>query len=789
MAALEFLNRSASLAEVGRFVTAAAGPKVLCITGPVGCGKSELLRQASARWHRRPFISVDRGELGDGSPPAPVWMLLAEAIDRQAVAQGFPPRRTLSSERKRKAIAAAETAIAVAARAFRPLAVLKELAERTRDLSEATAIQDPDKVFVRHAVGSVPCALHVDHADRCAEEDWRFLSTLLSTTGCNLLIEGPPGFEVPIALSGDGAHRIRLAALEDAFVSVLFDRLPAGLGDALRPAFEASGNLKPYADVARRADLMPVRRQGSAIAVGDSLRRFSAKAVSALTPDDLTVLVALSAHLGETVTMGMLRRFLAFSGKSPALTTDVVASLRRLVEEVVLVATSDGYEVPGTVLEVVLGDARLRNARLLQLQRWRDFYLKPENCGLPLADRRRCLQILRHCVALQDVVGISVTLEAVGTASAGADVRTDMATFTKWLAFRFDLKAEPVVADACARYLYGAGWFEDARNVLTAAGEPSDRRTRYFMAELYCTAGPLDRGLRMVEHERVLLGETIDPDAELCLELVDLHGLRNANRYGDARRQFKTAMNVQRYKTCRAYAVLLRSADFCLMLDGDLDECCLLLEEAAHLSWDRGDMQEAASTYVALCQQHGYHNLDRAREHLARAELISRSSWVEMPAILANEAVLALYRGEIETEGVSLLEDALVLTTDPGDEVLVRLNLLVHRLMAGDRTGNGIPELERLLHDSVADAEITRIVHFNLERACLDLGREVDARRHGLAWRSVNSDIDEAFWAYRRSGRRHPALPHWRLDMSYYPVLLSHWKLGAIPFDAVRNDR
>ena len=281
--------------------------------------------------------------------------------------------------------------------------------------------------------------------------------------------------------------------------------------------------------------------------------------------------------------------------------------------------------------------------------------------------------------------------------------------------------------------------------------------------------------------------DTRDPAAELCLELIELHGLRNSNSFGDARRQFKAAMLIQRYKDCRAYPVLLRSADFCLMLDEDVESCCFLLEQAARISLECGEMQEAASAYVALSQQYGYHDLTKAEDCLARAEVIAQSSWVEMPAILNNKAVLALYRGEIGSEGLQLLEDALILVSDTVDEVLVRLNLLVHRMLAGERSGKGIAELEALLDGSLQDAEILRIAHFNLERACLDLARETQAGRHGSAWRAVRSSLDEAFWTFRRSGNGQASLATWRLGLDYFPVLLSHWKLGAIPFDAVHD--
>ena len=781
-----FLNRKEDLARADAFLTdAVAGPRVLCLTGSEGCGKSELVRHAFSLKRDWPLVSVDAAALSDGSPRPPVWSGLAEATERQEAADGFPPRRGSLAEARRLITAGAEASFAVAARVFRPVAAVRELRDRLPDAFEAFRKPDPDKVYVRRAFEQTRCAVHVDHADQCVAEDWMFLSSLLELTRCVLLLEGPRGFEPPLARAR--VDYLAVAALDAHHASVLFGSLPTGLGETMENAFRVSGSLKAYGEFASRLQERH-SRAGPSHGFGDGLLAYARRSFDGLLDGDRRALVALSAHAGAGVSLGTFRRYLASVNAGPAFTTDVTAVLRRLEDAVLLVRAEEGFRPPSVVMDLIERAATQRTAQLVYRQQWRDFYIDPARCGLAVTDRDRCLQAMRQCVLLQDGVGVAATLEAVGKARTDADSRSDLIGFTRWLASKFDLRAEPMVAAACARYLYSAGWFEEARDVLLAGGEPASRRTRYFLAELYCTAGPQERGIRLVEHEARQSGDRIDADSELCLKLIRLHGLRNSDRFRDARREFKQAREVQRFKTRPAYPVLLRLADSCLMADGDLDECIRLLQQSAALSMENGQFAEAASAYVALCQQYGYHDLDASEFYLAKAASLADEGWVEMPAILANKAVIALYRREVTEAGLQLLEDALILSTDLLDEILVRIDILVHRLMAGDASGSGIAELDRCLRCGQVDTEIAKAGFYNLEQACLTVGDEVSAGGYRAAWRALDSGIDAAYWRSRTHDVRPAEVPDWRLDLPYYPVLLSHWKLGTVPFDAVADD-
>lgn len=789
MALSEFLNRTEGMRRVAAFISnSASGRRVLLVTGPAGCGKSELLRRAVAREHGWPLVSVDRATSPDGLPCATsLAEALAARIDEQAVPDGFPDRRTAMGEFRRRLGTVMEAALGVAAKASKIVAIGKEVKDRLAGAHPAFSQADPASLYVLNALRDTRCAVHVDHADGCVSADWSLLASLLATTKCVLLLEGSEAFRVTEGLSDAPVDHLAVPPLDMDYATVLFDSLPASLGKTLRTDFRRSGSLKPYGSLAasrRTNDRDPARVES----LSDSMLRYAREAFDSLSAGDRRVLIALSAHAGGAVGIGLLRRFLSGVQASAALTTDLLAVLGRLEDKVLLVRTSEGVQAPEIVLDIVGQDGSAGVVRLTFQGEWRDFYRDPARCGMGLSDQRRCLQALRQCVMLKDTVGIAATLEAVGTLHDEAGSRADSAGFTIWLASQFDLRAEPGVAAAAARHLYAAGWFEQARDVLATVGEPGSRRDRYLMAELYCAAGPHDRGLRLALHHKRSLGDRVDPDAELCLELVIIHALRNSDRFDEARRRYKSAVIQQRFHDRDAFTVLLRFADLCLMRDDDLVACCDLLERAAATAVERNQIHEAVSAYVALSQQHGYHDLDAAAHHLANAAKAAEGRWVQIPAILNNTAVLDLYRGNVLVDGLRLLEDALILSSDPLEEILIRTNIVVHRMLSGSTRADGLAELSARVVSEALDTEIRRIAHFNLEQAYRACGDEAAAIRHGATWRVLRSGIDEAFWKARGLGIRTAAVPAWRLDLPYYPVYLSHWKLGTIPFDAVADD-
>jgi hypothetical protein len=711
---------------------------------------------------------------------------LADQIERQTAEDDFPARRSRIVDARRMLLVGADIGIGAAARFSHIAGVLKDLKDRLPTQGPGGFQGDPDRLFVRDALRHRKVALHVDHAEGCSPEDWTFLSALLLSTDVLLLIEGYEGYEVDARISSVMVRTLRLERLEESFAAILFDSVPAGLGSMLGEDFRLTGNLKPFGRLAsQRQRLVPPA--GGTGGLSETLLGFSRSALKSLADLDRQALVAISAHAGAAVGLGLLRRFLGEMAPEGARTTDVLALVRRLEDKALVVQTSEGLQAPGFVFALIAEDARLALARLVFQQRWRDYYLDPQRCGLPLTDQRRCLQALRQCVVLKDGVGVAATLEAVNVVHADAGTRADSAGFTRWLVSQFDLEAEPAVAVAAARHLYCAGWYVHARDVLLAAGEPRGRRHRYLLAELLCAAGPQDRGLGRAFHERELISGTDDPDAELCIELIIMHGLRNSNRFAEARARFRTAIIQQRFRSRPAFTVLLRFADSCLMLDEDLEACCRTLQDAADLAVDRLQIEEAVSAYVSLSQQHGYHDLDFAERCLAQAEVLSEGAWVQLPAILNNKAVLALYRGKVDAAGLMLLEDALLLSSEPLDEILIRTNILVHRAMSGDVSGAGAAELVACLADEGLDTEIRKIAHYNLEVLAKARKDESEAAHHGAIWRSLDSGIDRAFWTARRSGGRTSDVPPWRLDLVHYPVLLSHWKLGTVPFDAIAD--
>ena len=784
----EFLNRTEPLADLAAFLSRAGdGPRVLAITGPSGCGKSALVRQSLALNPAWSLVAVDRAPTPDGMPdPTPLACALADAIEAMAVQEGFPARRSASATARRFFVDGADVVVAVAGRFSRLAAAAKEIRDRLPAAVPSLKPGDPDALYVQSALRSRPCVIHVDHAEGCGNADWSLLAALAANTAVVLLLESASPLPLGSLLAGHRCVQMGLQRLDMSYAEALFASLPGSIGAALAPEFERSGSLRPYAELSGRMHLVEPAAGDRHTFAGD-VKSLCRRAVERLDDGDRHFLVAISAHAGGPVPLGRLREFM--SGlDAPASTSEVLAAARRLEAGVLVVRSSSGIQVPRVVLEVIDGTRESAARRLYYRKAWRDFYMEPARCGLPAADAERCLQVLRQCVAFKDHVGIAETLEAFAIRGDEPGVVADAARLTRWLVSQFDLKREGPLAAAAAKHLYLAGAFADARDVLASAGPPASRRLRCLMAELYCSAGPFDRGIRLALRELQLAGDANLVDAELCAELVAIHGLRNSDGFAEARERYRAALLKQRYKSRPAYGVLLRFADLCLMRDEDFDDCSRRLEEAAELALRQAQPAEAVSALVALSQHHGYSDLDASAGFLDHAAALAEGSNLERAALLNNRATIALCRGEASQAGLATLEDALILCSDPLDEIIVRNNILVHRSLSGMDCLLPAAELSALLGEEPRDSELRKISAFNLEAALASCEDRQGAARAGAAWRAIDTGIDRTYWRARENGGHPAGVPAWRMSLPFYPVLMSHWKLGTVPFDAIADD-
>jgi len=122
--------------------------------------------------------------------------------------------------------------------------------------------------------------------------------------------------------------------------------------------------------------------------------------------------------------------------------------------------------------------------------------------------------------------------------------------------------------------------------------------------------------------------------------------------------------------------------------------------------------------------------------------------------------------------------------------LLIHNNLLAWHAEAGETEevldyARGLDQA--LTESGQIDDEIRRISHFNLAQAYELLGLEAPAGEHSRRWRQIHTGLDEQFWACRRGEGTGPATRR-RFGMRFYPIYLSHWHLGTVPFDAVPDD-
>lgn len=814
----EFLNRQPHLRRLSELFEAQDSSKsrLVVAVGHEGVGKSALVKRAADTVASSYcYVYCDRTPSSEGTFSS---RALSELLERRLTAlapeYGFGTFEKFHARGRVKEFLkhGSKALVSIAAKSTLP-DLASDFLHETYKEAGAWANRRKGREFHHHYADdkrlmyalkvfqSTPSIVHVDHANHLDEHELEVLIQLLDSTQIFLFLEytykGERGnLSLPARLLERKLLTLNVDPLGDGYIDRLFSVLPARFSQVLRKQFVVSGDLRPY-DEALAIHSRDKNFQEIFDITEESLTTRVKMAIKALEPPYRDLLLAIACH-GGPVDLELLTQFIKHNAGYPVSINvpDLGKALGLLDDEVLVIITQNDIACQVRAYEYLKADVALTSREVAFKKAWRDFYRDVAGMDIFVSDEDRCRQLLYQCAELSDLVGITKTLEEIGKRGISTRNPKAIVSYIKNVIGKLSLPSEDRailrIIKVQSRFFYEAGWFDEALSCLQIFGVTS-KRYRFLLAELLCSTGHQNRGIALADShlsEIDSLSEDADGD-ELCLRLIKMHGLRSSNRLKEARELYLRTIEEERFESFEAFTVLLRFADMCLYKDEDMDECIAHLRRAVSLTKERKLFGDHASACISLAQQLGYSDaFDEAERLLHDAELAAEYAWFQQAPLLANKAVLSIYRGNVEPEGLQLLQQALVLSYDPLDRILIQTNLLVWHALA-----NGIEEalsISDLLVEQISspgvDGEIARIAMYNIEQLQRQAGHGEVADKVYEKWSAIHTGIDETYWSYRRKRLIPKESQPARYKMRFYPVYLAHWHIGFVPFEAIRDD-
>lgn len=156
--------------------------------------------------------------------------------------------------------------------------------------------------------------------------------------------------------------------------------------------------------------------------------------------------------------------------------------------------------------------------------------------------------------------------------------------------------------------------------------------------------------------------------SELCLLSAQMARLpRNENL-----KKAKEMIETSEYKSCLEYAFLL--SNYAELTD-NTKECINLYKQAIQIFHNAGHDELAANILVFLSMIYAYEGkIFDARKIL---DYCNKLGGIKESYLLNNYSVIDILEGKVSTNNVKQLTDAILLTSDPYEKILIQCNLLV----------------------------------------------------------------------------------------------------------------
>lgn len=265
-------------------------------------------------------------------------------------------------------------------------------------------------------------------------------------------------------------------------------------------------------------------------------------------------------------------------------------------------------------------------------------------------------------------------------------------------------KLVTLLVNLCQEY----GLWKEALNTLDLIYTPDNPYHRALRAASLSLDFTNDQSIRSI---RSLIQKATSPREKLTSELCLLSAEMARQPKMKSIQMARKMMAIPEYHDCLEYAFLL--SNYAELID-DTNECISLYKEAIDRFHSVGRDDLGANILVFLSMIYAYDGkLNDARKVL---DLSKSLGGVKDSYLLNNYAVLSVLEGSVNNAIVKQLCDALLLTSDPYERILVQCNLLVcyTLLSEKERAEQVMLEIVNQPYEQFHYEEFLHIVYQNL---------------------------------------------------------------------------
>lgn len=293
------------------------------------------------------------------------------------------------------------------------------------------------------------------------------------------------------------------------------------------------------------------------------------------------------------------------------------------------------------------------------------------------------------------------------------------------------IKLVTLLVNLCLEY----GFWEEALSNLDLIYLPTNPYHRAIKAAILSLDFTNNESIRSIH---TLICQATSPREKLTSELCLLSAEMARQPRKESVRMAQKMLATTEYRNCFEYAFLL--SNYAELID-DTEECICLYRQAIEQFHNAGRDDLAANILVFLSMIYAYEGrVVDARKVLDKGKSLGE---IRESYLLNNYAVLDILDRNTSKKDAKQLSDALLLTCDPYERILIQCNLLVCYIQLGEmeRAEQVMLEITSQHFEQFQYEEFLHIVYQNLLYYFTTVNRETEMGRYH---RKLQKLIDEA---------------------------------------------